>query len=198
MQTNEFRELGRLYGATKFQGDNYPGQTFEFIYEDIFRPFKNVDPLTILEIGVQKGGSLKVWRDYFPYANIIGIDIDQKAMYKDNRITTYLVNQADVKNMQVLINHYGGFDIVIDDGGHHSTEQIITLNLLLPHTRLLYCVEDLDTSYRHLYPGYQDPGKDTIVEALNKYIDPIVIGDQPLVDRIDFRKRFCALYIKRD
>jgi len=33
---------------------------------------------SVLEIGVQYGGSLKMWRDYFPNAQITGLDINKK------------------------------------------------------------------------------------------------------------------------
>lgn len=46
------------------------------IYERYFAPYKSLKP-RFLEIGVSKGGSLSLWREYFgPDAVIFGIDID--------------------------------------------------------------------------------------------------------------------------
>ena len=188
-----FRELGKKYQATKFCGDEYPGQTFEDIYEDVFAPYRMMSPLKVLEIGIQGGGSLRVWRDYFPHAQIVGIDIDKKSIYQEDRIFTYLVNQADENAMNALIERYNGFDIVIDDGGHYSKDQIITLKLLLSHTKYLYCIEDLDTAYSDLYPELTKKGETSIVDVVKQGINSVVIGNGS-IERIDFRKRYVGLY----
>ena len=190
----EFRELGKKYGATKFQGDEYPGQTFEDIYEDVFAPFKN-EHLKILEIGVQEGSSLRVWRDYFPHSQIVGIDIDVASLYSEERIMTHLIDQSDESALEWLLKEYEYFDIVIDDGGHYSKQQIISLNRLLPQTKRIYCIEDLDTSYSEIFPEYSPKGEETIVMNLKGIIDQVVL-DKLDIEKIDFRKRFCAIYKK--
>ena len=45
------------------------------IYEKHFEPIRN-KPIKILEIGILNGGSLEMWRYYFPEATIVGIDIN--------------------------------------------------------------------------------------------------------------------------
>ena len=192
---NEFRRLGEKYGVTKFMDNKYPGQTFEFIYEDVFAPFKN-DKLKILEIGIQEGGSLRVWRDYFPNSQIVGIDIDKNSIYQEERIDTYLIDQSDIIAMEELLKKYKYFDIVIDDGGHYSKQQIITLNLLLPYTKYIYCVEDLDTSYPEIFPDFSPANEESIVMVLKHIVDWAVL-DKTDIEKIDFRKRFCAIYKKR-
>ncbi|MBM2678518.1 hypothetical protein JQ497_26515, partial [Klebsiella pneumoniae] len=51
-----------------------------------------------LEIGVQNGGSLEIWRDYFPNAkNIIGCDINpdcEKLKYNDDIIKVVIGNSS--------------------------------------------------------------------------------------------------------
>ena len=42
-----------------------------------FAPLKT-EPLRVLEIGIERGGSLLMWRDYFPNAQVFGIDITDK------------------------------------------------------------------------------------------------------------------------
>ena len=57
-----------------------------------------------LEIGVQNGGSLEIWRKYFPAAeNIVGCDINpdcEKLKYNDDTIKIVIGNSSteDVKN----------------------------------------------------------------------------------------------------
>lgn len=190
---NEFMKLGRKYDVTKFQGDRFPGQTFEDIYLDILAPYREV-ALTVLEIGIQGGGSLRVWRDYFPHARIVGTDIDKKTLYTDDRIETFLIDQSNIPEMEKLVKQYGGFDIVIDDGGHYSTQQIKCLRFLFPYTKYVYCIEDLDTSYPDLYPELNDKGKPTLMDQLKVFADMTVVGTNSMIRRMDFRKRFCALY----
>ena len=43
-------------------------------YEWLFAPFQN-EHITLLEIGVKRGYSLQLWREYFTNATILGIDI---------------------------------------------------------------------------------------------------------------------------
>jgi hypothetical protein len=66
------------------------------------------------------GASLRVWRDFFPNAQVIGIDIDEKTMFKDDRINTYVVDQTDVHSIRSFLNEFSKttFDLVIDDGLH--------------------------------------------------------------------------------
>jgi len=65
------------------------------VYDPIFEPL--VDKyITLLEIGVQKGGSLLFWRDYFPNATIVGIDIElPKDRGFGDRIHVFEGNQTD-------------------------------------------------------------------------------------------------------
>jgi len=188
-----FREIGKKFGATKFQGDVYPGQTFESIYDDMFAPFRLYNPLKILEIGIQEGCSLKVWKEYFPYAQIVGIDNDISSLFEEERITTYLIDQSDEKKLRDLLERYKGFDIVIDDGGHFSTKQIVSLEILIPHTKYIYCIEDLDTSYPEIHPEFSKEGEKTIIMALKDVVD-FAILEKNKIKRIEFRKRFCAIY----
>jgi len=192
---DNFRKLGEKYNVTKLMNDKFPGQTFEHIYDDIFSPFRLYDPLKVLEIGIQEGGSLRVWRDFFLHAQIIGIDIDKKYLYQEERISTYLIDQSDEENLNKLITQYNGFDIVIDDGGHFSDQQIITLKNLLPFTKYLYCIEDLDTSYPELYPTHSRIGEDTIMTWLKTIADWAVL-EKHKIERIDFRKRFVSIHKK--
>ena len=190
-----FQEIGKKYGATKFQGDVYPGQTFELIYDDIFASFRLKSSLKFLEIGIQEGASLRVWKEYFPYAQIIGIDNDVSSLFEEDRITTYLIDQSDEKALRELLGMYENFDIVVDDGGHISAQQIISLNVLLPYTKYVYCIEDLDTSYPEIFPKHSEEGRDTIMMELKKIVDSAVL-ERNDIERIDFRKRFCAIYKK--
>ena len=47
------------------------------IYERYLKDYQDKE-IKILEIGVDKGASLKMWREYFSKATICGLDIDKK------------------------------------------------------------------------------------------------------------------------
>jgi len=68
----------------------------------------------------QPGASLRVWRDYFPNANIYGADIDKNILFQDERIATFYCDQtnpAAIANMWSEIKA-PEFDLMIDDGLH--------------------------------------------------------------------------------
>ena len=88
------------------------------IYEELFRNIRDT-ALNILEIGIQDGGSIKLWRDYFEVAHIYGVDIDKSPtddIKQDSRITLYTSNAYDKQFISSLSNIK--FDVIIDDGPH--------------------------------------------------------------------------------
>jgi len=48
------------------------GHNYTEVYEYFFLPLKYA-PIRILEIGIEEGGSLRLWEKYFPNATIFGI-----------------------------------------------------------------------------------------------------------------------------
>ena len=94
-------------------------------------------PITMLEIGVQSGGSLRMWRDYFgPAARVVGVDIDPRcARLEDPDTTVVIGDQEDPRFMASLAERFGPFDVVIDDGGHTMAQQARTLEVLWPAIR---------------------------------------------------------------
>ena len=128
-------------------------------------------PLEICEIGVQRGGSLKMWADYFPNAQITGIDIKKKCKkHESQRIKIIIGDQADKKFLVKL----GNFDIIIDDGGHTMTQQKTSLKYLWDHLNKggIYVIEDLETSYWPRFGGGYGREKTTI-QKLKSYIDSL-------------------------
>ena len=74
------------------------------VYEKHFGPIRN-KPIKILEIGVLNGGSLEMWRYYFPEATIVGIDIDPNCkQHEQEGINIRVGDQTDEKFLQSLID----------------------------------------------------------------------------------------------
>jgi hypothetical protein len=74
------------------------------------------------------GGSLRAWRDYFPNADIIGIDIDQDVLFTEDRIKTYMCDQTSPPCINNFIQQANlqpnTVDIIIDDGLHEFNANI--------------------------------------------------------------------------
>ena len=138
-------------------GKKYPSSKNRFgfieIYEKYFNEVKN-EKLNILEIGIDKGDSLRIWRDYFPNAKICGLDIDKKD-FKINGVEFFFGDQSDKNFLKTIIDKYNSFDIIIDDGSHISKHIITSFNYLYPYLNDngLYIIEDLQTSYIPRYGG---------------------------------------------
>jgi hypothetical protein len=120
------------------------------IYEKHFAKYRGTK-VRVLEIGIDHGGSLQLWKRYFgAQAEIIGIDIEPKAMFEESQITTKLYDQCDRR-----IADFGPFDIVIDDGSHIKSHQQQTFDLLWPRTQGVYLIEDCHDGYPMLRPAPQ-------------------------------------------
>ena len=65
------------------------------IYDKHFAPYRD-QQINILEIGVLKGGSMRIWEKYFPKANIFGIDIVEECkQYESDRTKIFIVPKFD-------------------------------------------------------------------------------------------------------
>lgn len=138
------------------------------------REGRRASPLKVLEIGVWRGGSLGLWRDYFgPDAVIFGVDIDPNSARHDGKDGSIRIgSQIDDRFMNSVVAEMGGVDVVIDDGSHVSGDVIHTLRNLWPQlsNEGLYFVEDLHTSYWPAWGGGLRRS-DSSIEALKSLVD---------------------------
>jgi len=126
-------------------------------YDKLFDQIKD-DPIKLFEIGVQNGGSLETWSNYFLNAKaIIGCDVDEKCSqlsFEDPRISVIIGNANSQPVYQSLVQK-GPFDVIIDDGSHLSEDILVSfLNLfpmLIPGG--LYVVEDTHAVYQRAATG---------------------------------------------
>jgi hypothetical protein len=117
------------------------------------------DPLRLLEIGVQNGGSLEIWARYFPEARLlVGCDIDPRCgglTFDDARIHV-LVGDATESGVQERIAALSPeFDVILDDGSHRSPDIIAAFVALFPRLTEggVYIIEDLHCSYDEGFGG---------------------------------------------
>ena len=103
--------------------------------------------VTVVEVGVYGGGSLRMWRHYFGEAcQIHGVDIQAacKAL-EDSQIKIHIGDQADRAFWRRFRQAVPAVDVLIDDGGHEPEQQMVTLEEMLPHLRPggVYICEDV-------------------------------------------------------
>ena len=124
------------------------------VYERYFAPLRERD-VTLLEIGVDRGGSLLLWRDYFARGTVVGLDI--RAVPAAERINVYEGSQDDAALLHRIASERAphGFDVVIDDGSHLARHaQASFRHLFDRHLRPggIYAIEDWGTGYWREWP----------------------------------------------
>ncbi|MEL6890092.1 MAG: class I SAM-dependent methyltransferase [Actinomycetota bacterium] len=144
-------------------------------YEAHFGRFRGRSP-RLLELGISHGGSLEMWRWYFgASATIVGIDIEERVAELDGGgAHVHVGSQSDPEFLASLVERYGPFDIVIDDGSHWYADQRASLHALWDAVAEggVYLVEDVHTSYIERYEG--GLGRDdTFIGETRRLIDEL-------------------------
>lgn len=104
------------------------GHTYGNSYDKIFEQFDKNEKINILEIGIQRGGSLCAWKDYFNNGNIFGIDIKDVILPEYRRKDfTYIIK--DIKDLTIKDDIKDTmFDIIIDDGSHYLDDVLFVVD----------------------------------------------------------------------
>lgn len=123
----------------------------------------------LLEIGIMDGLSMRMWREYYPKAEIVGVDIFNKDhLYNSDwnvpaDIKLLELDATKKKDMQSL----GKFDIILDDGSHMTADQQKSFDILYKDHLTkdgFYIIEDLWTSHMKEYVN----SKVTTIDWLDK------------------------------
>lgn len=151
-----YRKYQHPAGYDRVGGDKGTNHSYIEVYQDLFKDIQDKTS-NLLEIGVQNGYSVNMWKDYFPKATIHGIDIDSQCKkHQKERIKIYIMNATDSVAIQQNLAMQT-FDIIIDDGSHHIADQKNTFTLLFPKLNPggLYIIEDILTidQHRHILEG---------------------------------------------
>lgn len=146
-------------------------------YNRILYPYKD-QPVGILEIGIQNGGSLEIWDRYFKSStHIIGVDINtacEKLQFNTNKIKIIVgdINTQETENL--ILENFSNFDIIIDDGSHTSADIIKSFCRYFKHLSDdgIYIIEDIHCSYWKNFGGGIDESY-SAVSFLKLLIDTI-------------------------
>jgi hypothetical protein len=143
------------------------------IYDNLFKEFSGRD-ITLVEIGVQNGGSLLMWKKILgPNARIIGVDLNPVAANLEvDGVKIIIGDQASESFWERFFEEIGDVDIVIDDGGHTYEQQIVTTHACLPRIRDggMIIIEDTHTSYMK---GFGYPSPYSFIEWAKHLVDRI-------------------------
>ena len=128
------------------------------IYDKYFRAMQK-DEFNLMEIGVAKGASIKMWAEYFKYATIIGVDIawqppNDELIHKlinDGKFEFFSADQSSFVQMSKVIEDDRKFGIIIDDGSHKPEDEAYTFGILFPFLLPggIYVMEDLNCKRSH-------------------------------------------------
>lgn len=161
-QLTDLCELAYKYGTDKCPQIKH---TYTPFYYELFNP-RRFFIKKVLEIGIGqkrvnkhfgreympyllRGASLYMWREFFPNAQIFGVDINPHTLFEDERIKTYLCDERKEEDITTLIKTIGSdIDIVIDDGSHRVADQFFLAKTILPllEKDVTYTIEDVGHS----------------------------------------------------
>jgi hypothetical protein len=162
-------ELAEEFGSDKWGVHRYTPH-----YEHHLAHLRD-DAIVVLELGIggyarekQGGASLKMWKWFFPRAQVVGVDIEDKSFVDQARVTSYRGSQTDGALMERIVREHGAPTLVIDDGSHRPQDVIDSFGILFPMVADggMYVIEDIQTSYWPQWGGSLDPDDPSTSMAL--------------------------------
>jgi hypothetical protein len=171
-------DLFTLYGSDKgWRGETRPPfpwapHNYGALYEFLFRA-KRDSCRVLVECGIgtnhtdvrsnmsatgRPGASLRAWRDYFGEAQVIGVDIDERILFSEDRISTYRVDQLDPASIAAFWAACGVHraDIIIDDGLHtfEAGVSFFEASIHMLADDGIYVIEDVSPERLAAYRAY--------------------------------------------
>lgn len=203
-------ELAIKYGTDK----SSKGHNYCKYYEMFFNPLRsfqssNARMPNLLEIGIDKGDSLKMWAHYFNGGDIHGIDIrdgyeylaEWSKSYGFSKINTHMVdhsNRADLIMFGMQYDQY--FDIIIEDGSHMSADSILTFETLFPHLRSggYYVIEDMLCDYDQRW-NKGESSLDRVRKMVGEVnMNGLVSNDAICANKFDAIKKYAGTYFENN
>ena len=177
---NCLAQLCDQYGSDKGEVgcDNrpypWPAHSYTDLYDFLFPPIRN-NVQIVIECGIgtnnpnllssmgergRPGASLRVWRDYFPNAQVIGLDIDENTLFTDERIITFQCDQTSAESIQRFRTEAAlepsSVDLIIDDGLHEISAGITFFENMVDLLAVngTYIIEDITPNDAPRYSKY--------------------------------------------
>ena len=133
----------------------------------------------VLELGVDQGHSLQMWRDLLPHGEVVGVDHRPEAMEAVMRlgiVASVILSEQDAPDLPERIQRatdLDEFDLIVDDASHLGKQTATALFNLWP---LLagggfYVIEDWGVGFPKGAPMY-DPEMLRLAESLVGQFNP--------------------------
>lgn len=194
---NTLQEIGLWHGTDKASLHHYLNY-----YDSLLGKLRE-KPISMLEIGVLGGESIRMWASYFthPESRIYGVDIhDRGIVIEDPRAQIVIGDGTNPNFLYDLTRITGQLDVILDDGSHFSAHQKDSLRLLWPELKSggLYIVEDTHSSYH--YP-WTIPDEVSFVSSMMDWIHKLNehgaghcgVPTETDIEEIVFRKSVVAI-----
>lgn len=172
-------ELGVKHGTDK--SDDGSGHNYCRVYERYFGSFQH-EQFNMLEIGVAKGASIRMWLEWFYRAEVYGMDISDGPQPEHER---YHHLHGDVRDVDVW-KDLPQMRLVIDDGSHLASQIRTAFGFGWANVAPggIWVVEDLCTIYAGEYKDERSlTALDWAVERihdLNAHGQPYMCGNPDL------------------
>jgi len=167
------------------------------VYEQVLGHLRDKE-FDLVEIGVHKGSSTRMWAEYFWRAHVTGIDIDPQCKeHEADRIKIVIGDQGKPAFLARMARQIRPL-VLVDDGSHRWDHQIDTFRALWPVVRPggYFIVEDIHTSFGEDYAeAYGRAGAETAYDYLAGIVQGIVAGPRAAAPRDDF-EAYCRATIE--
>ena len=140
--------LSTLFRSRGSDKDHPQGHSYAPIYEQYLAE-RRQRIRDVLELGVLGGASLHAWREYFPKARIVGLDVECEPL-EASRMRIVKCNATIKEELDVALG-VQAFDVIVDDASHWECDQLKSFELLAGRLKAggLYFIEDVQCLETH-------------------------------------------------
>ena len=139
-------------------------------YDFLFHSFR-ADKFSLIEFGCLRGDSLRMWEQYFPEAEIYGVDIDKSTKKNEKgRVHIVIGDATSQETYETLKAETGGAFIILDDASHAWGDQRRSFELFwdLVNPGGFYVIEDLECGTLGAFPDF--PPKVLDAQPFSEYM----------------------------
>ena len=201
-----FDAEGRHVNGTDKQSNHRYGDAYEQLFtynrieEDLSLSIKSYYPHScrgdvklMMEVGIADGSSLLAWREVFPHALCVGMDIHPSHKAHGERLEFHLGDQTSREDCERAA---GGreFDVIIEDATHRVQDSLLTLLYLYRYLKPngVYIIEEFDNvgalreNIESLWPSAR------IIDTQGPFggVEPLVVLQKPYYGPSVLRKEY--------
>jgi len=151
-------KIGRVFGTDKVDPSHTRnGLAYTDVYERYLKEWR-MRRFTLLELGVFRGDSLRMWNAFFPRATVVGLDLEPLAVERAREFDVTVGSQADPVALQGILDRHPDIRLVVDDASHVTSLILASFRYLFPRLPRgsIYIIEDLSPGTYDDWPGH-DP-----------------------------------------